>query len=162
MNTFLSIIIIGAGATLATDIWGWLRLKALGVAAPNFGLVGRWLAYIPKGRFIHTPISKSPAIRGENVIGWSAHYLIGIAFAMALVLVWGTDWIQSPSFLPALIVGAVTVLAPFLLMQPGMGSGVAARKTPNPNKARFHSLLTHIVFGLGLYVTAHLNLFLFS
>ena len=162
METILSVIIIGSGATLATDIWAWLRFKILGVAAPNFGMVGRWLAYIPKGQFIHTPISKSAAVRGENIIGWTAHYLIGIAFALALVLIWGSEWINNPRFLPALIVGTVTVLAPFLIMQPGMGSGLAARKTPHPNKARFHSLLTHIVFGLGLYTTAYLNLFLFS
>jgi hypothetical protein len=36
-------------------------------------------------------------------------------------------------------------------MQPGMGAGVAASRTPRPATARLHSLVTHGIFGLGLY-----------
>jgi Protein of unknown function (DUF2938) len=43
------------------------------------------------------------------------------------------------------------VAAPFLLMQPGMGAGIAASRTPRPAAARLHSLVTHGIFGLGLY-----------
>jgi hypothetical protein len=50
-----------------------------------------------------------------------------------------------------MIVGAGSVAAPFLLMQPGMGQGIVARKTPKPWAARARSLVTHLVFGLGLY-----------
>ena len=42
--------------------------------------------------------------------------------------------------------------APFLIMQPGMGAGIAASRTPRPAAARMQSLVTHGVFGLGLYV----------
>ncbi|WP_264346966.1 DUF2938 domain-containing protein [Rheinheimera sp. MM224] len=38
-------------------------------------------------------------------------------------------------------------------MQPALGSGIAASKTPSPAKARLKSLLTHSVFGLGLYLS---------
>ena len=41
--------------------------------------------------------------------------------------------------------------APFLLMQPGMGAGIAASRTPRPAAARLHSLVMHAMFGLGLY-----------
>lgn len=37
-------------------------------------------------------------------------------------------------------------------MQPGMGAGIAASRTPNPRAARLQSLVTHAVFGLGLYL----------
>jgi hypothetical protein len=53
-----------------------------------------------------------------------------------------------------LIVGVLTVAFPFFLMQPGMGAGVAASKTPNPGRARLRSLVTHAVFGAGMYVAA--------
>ena len=59
-----------------------------------------------------------------------------------------------PTLGPALAVGIGTVAAPFFLMQPGMGAGIAASRTPRPNAARLQSLLTHAVFGLGLYVAA--------
>jgi hypothetical protein len=38
------------------------------------------------------------------------------------------------------------------VMQPAMGAGIAAGRTPRPWMARVHSVLTHGVFGLGLYV----------
>ncbi|WP_247490736.1 DUF2938 family protein [Bradyrhizobium sp. 17] len=37
-------------------------------------------------------------------------------------------------------------------MQPGMGLGIAAHHAPRPNVARLNTLLTHAVFGVGLYV----------
>ena len=46
--------------------------------------------------------------------------------------------------------GLVTVAAPFLLMQPALGVGIAASKTPNPTAARLRSLMTHAAFGLDL------------
>ncbi|MCG8610406.1 MAG: DUF2938 domain-containing protein, partial [Pseudomonadales bacterium] len=57
----------------------------------------------------------------------------------------------NPSIGPALAVGIGTILAPFLLMQPGMGAGIAASRTPNPTASRIQSLITHSVFGVGLF-----------
>ena len=50
--------------------------------------------------------------------------------------------------------GIGSVAAPFFVMQPAMGAGIAASRTPRPAAARLHSLVTHTVFGLGLYATA--------
>ena len=151
MNYLLGTLIIGAGATAATDIWAIVRKHLLGIPAPNWGLVGRWLAWMPRGRFRHDPIAAAPAVQYEGLIGWTAHYLIGIAFAGVLLGVWGIAWIQAPTIFPALLVGVGTVAAPFLLMQPGMGAGIAASRTPRPAAARVQSLITHGVFGVGLY-----------
>jgi hypothetical protein len=52
---------------------------------------------------------------------------------------------------PAVLVGLGTVAAPFLLMQPGMGAGIAGCRTPRPAVTRIQSLVTHTIFGLGLY-----------
>src|SRR6185503_10383925 len=115
----------------------------LGIPAQSYGLVGRWLAGLPRGKFRHERIAASPAVRGELLIGWTAHYLIGIAFAGLLLAIWGLDWTRRPTLAPALIVGVGTVLAPFLVMQPGMGAGFFASRTPKPRAARLQSLLTH-------------------
>jgi hypothetical protein len=53
-----------------------------------------------------------------------------------------------------LLYGIGTVVFPFFLMQPSFGLGIVASRTPNPTQARLKSLVTHIVFGLGLYVCA--------
>jgi hypothetical protein len=68
-----------------------------------------------------------------------------------LLAIWGLDWARQPTIGPALIVGIGSVAAPFLLMQPAMGAGIAASRTPRPAAARLHSLVTHGIFGLGLY-----------
>jgi hypothetical protein len=152
VNDCLRVVLIGVGATLFVDLWSIVRTRLFGVPAPNFGLVGRWLAYFPRGRFRHDSIAASPAVRGELLIGWVAHYLIGVAFAALLVCLFGRAWIQQPTLSPALLVGVATVIFPFLLMQPGMGAGVAASRTPKPATARLHAVLTHAMFGLGLYL----------
>jgi hypothetical protein len=91
------------------------------------------------------------------MLGWTAHYFIGIAFAALVPALYGARWLEHPTPVPALAVGLATVAAPFLLMQPGMGAGIAASRTPNPAAARIHSLVTHTVFGLGLYAGALLT-----
>jgi hypothetical protein len=145
-------VLIGAGATALTDIWSILRKKLLGVPPPNWAFVGRWFSYGVRGRFRHDAIGQSPSVRGERFIGWLAHYLIGVAYAALLLAIWGLGWACRPTLAPALIVGLATVVAPFFLMQPGMGAGIAGSRTPNPNATRLHSLVTHAIFGLGLYV----------
>jgi hypothetical protein len=151
MDYFAYTFVTGVGATALMDGWGITRKLLLGIPAPNYGLVGRWLAGFARGRFRHESIAASPPMKGERLIGWTAHYAIGIAFAAVLIAVWGRDWIAAPRVAPALIVGIASVAAPFLLMQPGMGAGIAASRTPRPSAARLQSLITHTVFGLGLY-----------
>ena len=148
----LHALLIGLGATAIMDLWAAARKSLLNAPSPDYGLVGRWLAYLPRGCFRHNPITASPPMKGECLIGWTAHYLTGVAFATVLLAIWGIDWTCRPTVGPALTVGIASVLAPFLLMQPGMGAGIAASRTPRPVVARLRSLLTHGVFGIGLYV----------
>ena len=154
MEYLVAALVMGFGATAVMDIWAIARKRLLGMPALDYALVGRWLAYLARGRFRHDRIAASPPVKAERLIGWTAHYLIGIAFAAALLAVWGLDWAREPTLGPALLVGVGSVAAPFLLMQPGMGAGIAASRTPRPNAARLQSLLTHAIFGLGLYVAA--------
>ena len=153
MNTLVYTLVIGTGATAVMDLWGLARKPLLGIAPPNYGLVGRWVAHMTRGRFRHESIAASSPMRGERIIGWTTHYLTGIAFAALLIGVWGYEWVRQPTIGPALAVGIGTVAAPFLIMQPCMGAGVAASRTPRPASARVQSLVTHAVFGFGLYVT---------
>jgi hypothetical protein len=156
LNLITAILLTGTGATVLLDLWSILRKLWLGVAPPNYGLVGRWLAGIPRGQFKHESIAAAAPVSGEMAIGWIAHYAIGISYAALLALFPGPGWFQSPTPAPALLVGIATVAAPFLVMQPGMGAGVAASRTPNPRSARLHSILSHAIFGLGLYLSAWL------
>lgn len=151
MGTLVGIVITGVGATLLMDLWGRLRQVLFDIKVPDYGLVGRWIGHMPEGRFLHASITMAAPVKGERQLGWIFHYLTGVAFAALLPAIWGSTWLQQPAIVPALMVGLGTVAAPFLLMQPAMGAGIAAARTPRPGAARMQSLLNHAVFGLGLY-----------
>lgn len=154
LGLVLKVGLVGIGATLILDLWSLFLKAAFGVAFPNYTMVGRWIGYFPRGRFVHKSIAEAPSIGGEHLTGWAAHYGIGILYAGLLVALAGAGWLNAPTVLPAMIVGVVTVAAPFLIMQPAMGSGFASSKAETPNVARVRSLAAHAVFGFGLYVSA--------
>lgn len=157
MNTALEhlarIIAIGVLATAFMDAW-LLVLKRLGVPTLDFAMVGRWIGHWRQGMFVHGSIAKTAPVRHEAALGWMFHYATGVAFAALLVGVTGFGWTSSPTPGPAVALGVVTVLAPWLVMQPAMGAGIAASRTPSPGKNRARSLANHFVFGLGLYLAA--------
>jgi Protein of unknown function (DUF2938) len=154
MNALVPVIITGIGATLVMDLGSVIRRWLFDTPFPNYALVGRWIAHSARGRFRHRSIAAATPVRGERSIGWLVHYGTGLAFAFLLSAAWGTQWFERPTLGPALITGLVTVLAPFLIMQPAMGSGFAASRAPRPGAARLQSLLNHTTFGLGLYLAA--------
>jgi hypothetical protein len=158
MNTLalslVSAIFIGLGATLTFDLWGQFLKHAFGIAPSNICLVGRWLRYMPSGRFRHSTIVTAPSKSAECTVGWIAHYMIGTTFAIAFVAWEGGSWLQHPTFIPAIVFGVTTVLAPLAIMQPMFGFGFAASKTPHPAQARFRSVMNHAAFGAGIYCFA--------
>ncbi|HYG32627.1 MAG TPA: DUF2938 family protein, partial [Methylophilaceae bacterium] len=118
-------------------------------ADDEFRIVGTLGGPYSLGRWKHERIASARPIRGEVVLGWAAHYAIGIAFAALLVSFNGAVWLEMPSLRPALITGLVTVIAPLFVMQPAMGGGVAFTRTPTPIFNCFKSLVNHGIFGLG-------------
>jgi hypothetical protein len=149
-------VLVGVGATAILDLW-LLSLKlAFRMPLPNWAMVGRWVGNMRSGKFAHENMQAAPAVPDETALGWIVHYATGIAFATLLVLIFGVGWLRDPTPIPAVIVGVVTVVMPYFILQPGMGMGIAASKTPKPNVARLRSLLTHFVFGVGLFVAGWL------
>jgi hypothetical protein len=144
---------LGVGATAFMDVVALAQRRVLGIPSLDYALVGRWLGHLAGGTVVHRPISGSAPIRAEAALGWTFHYLTGVVFALVFLVLVGSDWQQRPAFVSALVFGVVTVLAPFLVLQPGLGAGIAARRTPRPNIARLRSLTAHASFGIGLWVS---------
>ncbi len=151
---WLQAIFIGIGATVVMDVWAWLQRNIFSIPTLDYALVARWVAFIPRGQLVHSPIMLTPAITGEKPLGWILHYLIGIVFALIHVLILGETWLTEPSIAPAILTGIVTIVFPFFIIQPCLGFGIAASKTPSPWKARWLSLLAHSAYGLGLFGSA--------
>jgi hypothetical protein len=160
MNHTIELVVrsalIGAGATLTMDAWAAV-LRRFGIPSLDFAFLGRWIGHLPDGRFLHDSIAKAAPVRGELLIGWCAHYSIGIAFAALLVLFYGLDWARSPTLGPALLIGIVTVVAPLFVLQPALGAGIASWKTATPVFNSLKSVVTHTVFGVGLFLAARVT-----
>lgn len=155
-SVVLHVLVVGTGAALVMDAWGLILRRAYGVAGPDYRLVGRWVGHLLDGQFRHDSIGRAAPVAAEAALGWAVHFGTGISFAAGLVAIWGEDWLQAPTIAPALITGAATVLAPYLVMQPAFGLGIASSRAPDPTAARLRSLITHLVFGVGLFFVAWL------
>jgi Protein of unknown function (DUF2938) len=153
-NSVFGAVAIGIGATLIMDLWNLFLKRTFGIQSLNYCLLGRWLRHMPGGTFRHASITTAPQQPFECTVGWLAHYSIGIMFALVLVVATSGAWLARPTVLPALLYGIGTVVFPFFILQPSLGLGIAASRTPNPTQARLKSLATHSVFGVGLYVCA--------
>jgi uncharacterized membrane protein YagU involved in acid resistance len=150
----LGAVAIGIGATLVMDLWNLFLRRTFSIPSLNYCLLGRWLRHIRGGTLRHTSITAAAQKPFECTVGWIAHYTIGVAFALVFVALTSDDWLARPTLLPAMLYGIATVVFPFFIMQPSFGLGVAASRTPKPTQARLKSLVTHTVFGVGLYVCA--------
>lgn len=154
MPSVLAAIAVGVSATAVMDLWAILQRHLFGIDSLDYRLVGRWIAHFRHGKFVHVAIGKAAPVRGEALLGWALHYTVGVIFAGILLSVWGIDWLHRPTLAPALIVGIGSIAAPFFIMQPGLGVGIAASRTPRPWFSRFRSLASHTSFALGLYLSA--------
>src|SRR5215207_10703854 len=146
-------IAVGLGATLLMDTWNLFLKYAFSIPSLNYCLLGRWVRHMP-GALRHANIAAAAPKPFECSVGRIAHYSIGAVLALMFVAITSGDGLARPALLPALLYGIATVVFPFFIMQPSIGLGVAASKTPNPTQARLKSLMTHSVFGVGLYVCA--------
>ena len=146
-------VVMGVAASALMDVWGAV-LRRSGIPTLDYRLLGRWIGHFANGQFVHERIARSERVTGEVAIGWLAHYAIGVTFAFVLLAITGRPWLESPTILPAIAVGLGTIVAPWFVMQPAMGAGIAGAKSPNPTATRLRNLGTHAIYGLGLYAAA--------
>lgn len=146
-------IAIGVAASALMDVWS-AGLRRFGISTLDYRLLGRWIGHFRYGHFFHPKIAAADPIVGERAIGWIAHYSIGVTFAFVLLAIVGVQWLEAPTIWPAIAVGIGTITAPWLVMQPAMGAGVAAAKAPKPGATRLRNLGTHAVYGVGLFAAA--------
>ena len=145
-------VVVGVGATAFMDMFAWLQRHVFKIHGLNYALVGRWVIGLRNGQFFHNTILQSPPQRHERAIGWLVHYGIGVFFVLLMLMFMGKDWFLAPNLLNPLVIGVLSLCAPFFVMQPAFGFGVAASKTPSPWVARQRSLIAHLSFGAGIYV----------
>lgn len=152
MDVVVQGVLIGIVATAVIDTWALFVKHVLRLPTAHWALVGRWFGHLPRGRFIHRPIADSAAIPNELAIGWIAHYVTGAIYGVAYLAIVQGVLSRSPSMGSALGFGLVTLLAPWLILQPGLGVGVFASRAPRPGVTRLINVSVHAIFGVSLYL----------
>lgn len=145
--------LLGLGANLLFDLWQRGLAVATGQPPPDWAPIGRWFWHLREGRVFHDDIGRAEPYVHERALGWAGHYVVGISYGILFALIVGPGWLAAPRLLPALAFGLATVGFGWFLLQPGLGLGWAAAKTPNPGRVRRLNLAGHAVFGLGLWLT---------
>jgi hypothetical protein len=146
-------VIVGILTTLTMDVVAVIALR-FGIAGPGPrrtgpDLIGRWVGYLLQGKFKHTDILRTPPLRGERLLGFAAHYAIGIVL---VVMYFGLLAVAHarPTVLSAVLYGTATTVLPWFLMFPSQGMGWLGWKAPGDTHLARASLFNHVVFGLGI------------
>lgn len=143
---------IGIVATVLMDIWAAIAKHVFRLPTADWAMVGRWFGHMPRGVLLHPAISSAAPIRNEIVLGWIGHYVIGVCYGLAYLYIVQVVLSGVPTLVSALGFGLATLFAPWLIMQPAMGAGVFASRTPRPSIVRLTNLSMHAVFGVSLYL----------
>lgn len=151
METIYQGVLIGVIATICQDIWEATVKHIFRFPTAGLALIGRWLGHMPKGIFVHHSIKESAVVPHELLIGWIAHYITGILYGVTYLSFVRIIMASDPTIFSALIFGLVFLIAPWFIVQPGMGLGVFASRAPSPGLVRLISISLHIVFGASLY-----------
>jgi hypothetical protein len=157
-ETTLSILAgvpMGVAGTVAMDVLGSLARKAGLAAGPKGKWVGRWYIGMARGQFVHADIAASPEQAGEMQAAFVGHYVIGVTLAVFYVVAAIVVGVPRSSFVAAVGYGLATCVFPWLLVFPAFGFGAFGRKGPAELKLFTSSLLNHLFYGLGLWLTAY-------
>ena len=151
MEQALRVLAMGITATVAIDLWATFANRVLGWPRTHWGMVGRWIGHMRDGQFTHISIASSPPIVHESILGWVFHYVVGCIYAALYLTYSNIVNMGQPTLVSAVLFGLVTILSPWLLMQPALGLGICASKAPMPTLVRMQNVIIHTIFGLVLY-----------
>jgi hypothetical protein len=157
LEFLLRSLTMGIVATMTFDLWGVLLQRVLGIPAPDWSLLGRWIGHVQQGKIMHDNIRQSPPVLHERIVGWLTHYVVGTFFAAALLLIAGPAWARHPTLFPAVIAGLATVIFVWFFLMPAFGQGIAMSKNPVANRIRIVNVVSHFVLGIGFYIGAQVG-----
>lgn len=144
-------VLLGILATIGMDLWSLVAKHVLRLPTADWAMAGRWFGHIARGVVAHASIHEAEPIAHERIVGWIGHYVTGIVYGLAYVTIVRVVLESEPTLISALTFGIVTLVAPWLIMQPAMGAGAFASRTPNPGLIRAVNVSMHAVFGVSLY-----------
>lgn len=130
----------------------------LGVSSGvNIRLVGRWAIALTQGMYSHRDIRRTPPYSSELQAGWAFHLLIGGGgVALFFPLFWPGHVLPQQLF-PYVLFGLATSALPWFILLPSFGWGWWGRNGPKGSNALVANPLSHIPYGVGLWLIINLN-----
>lgn len=144
MKIGVKIILIGLGATFATDCWA-LFLKLFGVNSNGLLIIGTWI--------VNNVLNVDASLTQSWIIGWTTHYFLGIILAFLFVFFYKKKWLQSPKISNAILFGVITLIIPLCIVWPILGFGFAFSKTSIQSTLILKAVILHLIYGIGLFLS---------
>ncbi len=150
----LEMFVVGVTGNLTLDLWQQIFRLLFNMPITNWAMIARWIGNMRSGRIAWRDIAHAPPVANETAWGWVAHYLIGPGLGALYVLVVRDVFAQPLTFVSALLFGVLSVSLTWFVVEPLLGAGIAASKTPHPTAVRAQDFSSHVAFGIGLYLGA--------
>lgn len=155
LNAVLFCLLVGIISTLTLDVWVLIARRLFGMAGTSWGVVGQWLCQLPRGQITYQASWETPPGLHHTLLGWIFHYVVGIGYAVLLLLIWGTAYMAMPTVLPVIIVGILlSTLAGLMVLTPALGGGFLASAVPAPWRTRGFVLIAHAIFAAAQFGAA--------
>lgn len=160
LHHMLTVFFGGILGAVLMDITETLAAKRGIYSGVTVALVGRWAVALMQGHLLHRDIRQTAPYRHERAAGWLFHFIIGGgAVSLLFPLLWGvmsgTGLPSSP--LPYLLFGLATSALPWFILLPSFGWGWWGRQGPTGSNALLASTLSHIPYGLGIWLAVALS-----
>lgn len=152
MELLVAAVVAGVVGTLAMDSLNFLFARAGVLSRIDVGMIGRMAVGWMGGRFRYGHPSEIRPVTHELLLGYVAHYAIGVSLALPYVLGWDLLVGGPAPALWAVPYGLATTVAAYLFVLPSMGLGVFGRLSPNGARVPLSSLANHLFYGLGLAI----------
>lgn len=149
----LAILVTGLAGATAADVGRTLYQWVTGFPPVNWSITGRWFLMVLQGQPYVPGIGTAPSLPHELLAGHAAYYTIAVVFA-GVYLTLLKLMKRQPTLWNGLVFGWVTMVFPFFVQMPLMGSGVLASATATPWLVIGRTLVHHSSFGLGLALGA--------
>tara|TARA_B100001540_G_C15707854_1_gene597063 strand:- start:551 stop:1024 length:474 start_codon:yes stop_codon:yes gene_type:complete len=142
----------GIIATLMFDLFQLSLSYSYNINRSRWDLVGRYFAGFKKKKYFCENLENDEPIKNELIIGYVAHYFIGIIFGILYVSI-NILIFDTPSIFLAILIGFVTVLFGWCIMMPyAYNIGFFANKKEEWKQILIQNLIVHFIFGIGLYI----------
>lgn len=116
-------VIAGILATVIMDFLSAVSVKSRLIAPLSPRLIGRWFAFVARGKLLHRDIGQAAPINHEMAIAVAVHYAIGLTLALTYLLASAGLSLNLRDPITAFGFAFCTNIFPWLFMFPAMRYG---------------------------------------